>query len=308
MRPSCRTFLALLALSTLAIAGCQSSTNPSSAPTSVRGSAPTVTSHPATSTSPTATTTPATTPPTQQAWPTRPRATRGTSGLLVAIRSARHPGYDRVVFEFRGGPPPATVRYEPYLLEDPRGGVLPLQGRAYLAVVFRNSGTVDQNAPGSPRTYTGPSVITTGYPSLTQVRLAGDFEAVLSFGLGLERRVGFRVLTLTDPPRVAIDVAYQAAPAVFPGIWPFSSQQQARDAQRAVADGHQPWLLDPRSVVSSFASSALSVERPSVSRIDPATYRVTGSGMPDVLRVEVAQPVVHGTGGIWMVTRVVRVA
>jgi len=121
----------------------------------------------------------------QQAWPTGPRTTKGTGGLLVAIRAARHPGFDRVVFEFRGGLPPTSVRYVPYVLEDPRGGLLALQGRAFLQVVFQHTSTVDQRLSDPRRTYTGPTVITPDLPSLAQMRLAGDFEAVLSFGLGL---------------------------------------------------------------------------------------------------------------------------
>jgi hypothetical protein len=39
------------------------------------------------------------------------------------------------------------------------------------------------------------------------VRWVDEFEGFLTFGIGLQRRVGFRVLELREPPRLAIDVA-----------------------------------------------------------------------------------------------------
>ena len=53
-----------------------------------------------------------------------------------------------------------------------------------------------------------PSVKTPLCPNLRQVKLAGDFEGVVSFGLGLRRKTGFRVFRLTGPTRIVIDVAH----------------------------------------------------------------------------------------------------
>jgi hypothetical protein len=50
------------------------------------------------------------------------------------------------------------------------------------------------------------TTITPGFPTLKQVKIAGDFERVLSFGIGVDHRTGFRVLPLTNPSRVAIDL------------------------------------------------------------------------------------------------------
>lgn len=307
MRPIRRAGMAMLALVALATAGCQSSTNPTAAPTSATSAtSQTGTSSPQT-TAPATTPPPPTSAPEGLAWPTRPRTTNGTGGMLVAIRAARHQDFDRVVFEFAEGLPPASVRYVPYLVEDPRGGLLPLRGRAFLQVVFKHASTVDQRSSPARRTYTGPTVITPGLPSLAQVRLAGDFEAVLSFGLGLNQRAGFRVLTLSGPWRVVVDVSHRPASAVFAGIWPFTSQQQAQTAQQAVNEGHQPWLLDPRQVASAFASEVLGWVRPVSRQTGPGTVTVTWSGSEDVVRAELAQPVRQGSAGIWMITRVVRV-
>jgi hypothetical protein len=53
-----------------------------------------------------------------------------------------------------------------------------------------------------------PSTITPGCANLRQIKKAGDFEGVVSFGLGLRRKTGFRVFRLTAPARVVIDVAH----------------------------------------------------------------------------------------------------
>ena len=307
MRPIHRTVLATLALATLGIAGCQRPASPITAPT------PSAPAPSQTAPLPPGTTAPAPSSPTRTtlteglAWPTAPRTTRGNGGLLVAIRAARHPGFDRVVFEFAEGLPPSSVKFVPYVLEDPRGGLLPLRGQAFLQVTFQHAGTLDQRSSPPRRTYTGPTVLTPNLPSLAQLRLAGDFEAVLSFGVALRQRAGFRVLTLPAPWRVVVDISHRPAPAGFAGIWPFSSQEQAQAAQRAVAEGHQAWLLDPRQVASAFASSVLGAVRPTTTQPRPRIVLLTWSGSRDVVRTELAQPVSQGSGGVWMITRVVRV-
>ena len=45
-------------------------------------------------------------------------------------------------------------------------------------------------------------------PNLRQVKLAGDFEGVVTFGLGLKAKTGFRVFRLTNPTRVVVDVEH----------------------------------------------------------------------------------------------------
>jgi hypothetical protein len=49
--------------------------------------------------------------------------------------------------------------------------------------------------------------ITPRLPMLRQLKPAGDFEAVLSFGVGLASRSGYRAFTLTGPARLVIDAA-----------------------------------------------------------------------------------------------------
>lgn len=52
----------------------------------------------------------------------------------------------------------------------------------------------------------GAAQRTYALPGIIQVVSAGDFESVLSFGVGLARAEPFRMFTLTGPSRVVIDV------------------------------------------------------------------------------------------------------
>ncbi len=125
----------------------------------------------------------------------------GTSiALLQRVRVARHPGYDRIVFAFQQGTSGYSVRYVARVVHDGSGLPVALAGHAFLHVVFQHAHI--QRAAG------GPAIaLTPGFPTLVQVKEAGDFEAVVSFGLGLRHRVGFRVFRLGGPNRVVIDVA-----------------------------------------------------------------------------------------------------
>jgi hypothetical protein len=120
---------------------------------------------------------------------------------LVAVRTVRGDGYDRVLFTFRGAPPGYRVRYVTGVT-DQGGRRLPLRGEAFLAVSFEPALARD---PGGAPTFPA-GTLTPGYPSLRQVRFAGDFEGRVSFGLGVAGRDGFRVRELADPVRIAVDV------------------------------------------------------------------------------------------------------
>jgi hypothetical protein len=188
-----------------AVAGCAGAPSGGGDGAGGTGSAQPVSAAPATTVAPT--TAPSTTAG-QPAWPTDPRHAAGAgarTGELVSIRTGRHDAFDRVVFQFNGsGTPGYDVKYVDHVTQDPSDRPVPLQGRAFLWVVVQGASTADM----SYRTvYTGPDAVTTGYPSLKQIKLAGDFERVLSFGLGVDHRSGYRVLALSGPPRLVVDVA-----------------------------------------------------------------------------------------------------
>ena len=139
---------------------------------------------------------------------TRPAAIAETA-LLERVAVAGHDGYDRVVFQFRNGLPGYRVEYvEPPLREDGSGNLVKLAGEAFLVVRMEPASGFDLTVPEGELIYTGPRRITPDRTSvLREVVRTGDFEAVLTWAVGLEARVPFRVLTLDDPFRIVVDFA-----------------------------------------------------------------------------------------------------
>lgn len=127
-------------------------------------------------------------------------ATTSRTAVLEHVRVGRHATFDRVVFEFRAGTPAWSARYVPRVVHDGSGLPVALPGAAFLHVVFRNS-RIDRGSAGG-----APIARTPRFHSLL-LKESGDFEGVVSFGLGLRRKVGFRGFRLTAPGSVVIDVA-----------------------------------------------------------------------------------------------------
>jgi hypothetical protein len=125
--------------------------------------------------------------------------------LLVAVRTGSHDGYDRLVLQFRNDLPSWRVSYVDKVASE-SGETVPLEGAAFLYVDTHPASGHEDTAPFK-QTYTGPRTLTPRYPMLRQVAWVDDFEGHVGFGLGLQRRTGFRVLELREPARLAIDVA-----------------------------------------------------------------------------------------------------
>jgi hypothetical protein len=137
------------------------------------------------------------------------RACAGPASYLTAVRTGKHGGYDRVVFQFSGGLPAVTTERVATVYADPRGTPVSLAGKSRLHVVFRGASA---NCPQpAHRTWTGPSLLTPRYPQLLMIRAAGDFEGYLSFGIGLAARGGYHISSLVGPDRVVIDFTYPRA-------------------------------------------------------------------------------------------------
>jgi hypothetical protein len=125
-----------------------------------------------------------------------------SSPTLVDVRVGRHPGFDRVVFEFRGGLPSHRVRHVDRLVQDGSGNQVQVAGAADLEVVFQDAVAHDGN--GQPTV--GPRRFSPRFPVLEEVALVGDFEGVVSYGLGLDHRVPFKTSTLSNPSRLVVDL------------------------------------------------------------------------------------------------------
>jgi hypothetical protein len=129
----------------------------------------------------------------------------GPSAKLAAVRAARHPGYDRVVFQFEGAEVPGyRIEYvREITLGETDDQFLTLQGGALVQATFQGSASEDYR----PGTQSVPDTLTPGLAQVKQIGLAEDWEGVVRLGIGLDHRAGFRVLELHDPARVVVDFA-----------------------------------------------------------------------------------------------------
>jgi hypothetical protein len=135
---------------------------------------------------------------------------------LVAVRTAHQSGFDRVTFEFAspaGGPGrpgvPAyrvTPQPSPTMVRDPSGQPVTLQGSAALRLVVQDASGVDMTVSPARTTYSGSRDLRPALPTVREVEQLGDFERVLSWGIGLASAACSRVAVLSNPTRIAVDI------------------------------------------------------------------------------------------------------
>jgi hypothetical protein len=132
-------------------------------------------------------------------------ATGAASGsgqsVVKDIRVGHHTGCDRVTIEFAGRVPAYTVGYVSKVISDPKGDVVTLDGSAFMRIVLRGTST----STPAPQPDLKPH-----FAVLREVRGAGDFEAVTSYGVGLSSKQPFRAYALSAPNRLVIDIASPA--------------------------------------------------------------------------------------------------
>lgn len=129
-------------------------------------------------------------------------------GLLKAVRAASQPGFDRVVFEFEGALPGYAVSYvNKPVTSDGSGEPVEVKGDSVLQVRMEPASGADLSGENLRMTYTGPNRITPSTEAVTEVVRTGDFEAVLTWVIGVEGKPGFRVDTASGPNRLIVEVA-----------------------------------------------------------------------------------------------------
>jgi uncharacterized protein DUF4232 len=219
-------------------------------------------------------------------WPIEPRtipavASRGTA-VLRQLRTGEHGSFERLVLEFTAPYGAVKVGYVPVVRQEPSNRIVPLQGRSFLQIVIQ--GAVARYAATPITPYQGPTTVTPRYPTLRQVSISGDFERVLSVGVGLSRTAGFRVQRLSAPDRLVLDVAETPTWR----MWPEDNLAQARDEQAAVNQGHQPWRGSPEMVSQVYALSVYGwnyllgeLDISPVPNAPAYTYRLAAKGSPD---------------------------
>lgn len=125
---------------------------------------------------------------------------------ITAVRTARHEGFDRVVFEFDQAVPGYEVRYaEPPITEDGSGNEVAVDGRYVVTVRMTPASVVRFTDSGYDEIYTGPDRIAGSGTTVTEVVQTGDFEGQATWAVGLSDKVDFAVSTLESPSRLVID-------------------------------------------------------------------------------------------------------
>jgi hypothetical protein len=137
------------------------------------------------------------------------KSTATDIALLERVAVGRHEGFDRVVFQFRNDLPGYRVEYvEPPLKEDGSGNVVRIKGRVFVVVRMELASGFDLTVDEGELVYIGPRRIdgsAAGTSIVREVVRTGDFEAVLTWAVGLDDRVDFRVRTATSPARLIVD-------------------------------------------------------------------------------------------------------
>jgi len=139
----------------------------------------------------------------------RPPTGSEKTALLERVALGRHEGYDRVVFQFRNTLPGYKVEYvQPPLKEDGSGNPVEIKGNAFLVVRMEPASGFDLNTGEGVMIYKGPRRLegsTAGTSVVQELVRTGDFEAVLTWAIGLSDKVDFRVQTATSPTRLIVD-------------------------------------------------------------------------------------------------------
>ena len=153
----------------------------------------------------------------------RSGGTTGVAGQVTGIRVAHHteaPGFDRIVFDFNGGIPSydLTRQESPRFVKAPSGQPVALDGSAGIKLTFRDAdvqGVADDQKPG--------------LLGVREIALLENFERVVSYGVGLSSSQCVRVLELSNPSRLVVDVITAPAASASPAPTPLPTAPQATD-------------------------------------------------------------------------------
>lgn len=125
----------------------------------------------------------------------------GGAGTVTSVRVAHHDGYDRLVIGFAtsNGVPQYTVTRQAAstFTRDASGQNVTLAGSTGIKVVLHDS-DIAAGVPSDQKP---------GLPEIREVANIGNFERVVSYGVGLRDQACIRVFQLSGPSRLVIDVA-----------------------------------------------------------------------------------------------------
>jgi hypothetical protein len=129
--------------------------------------------------------------------------------LLKAVRTGKHESFDRVVFEFEGDTVPGYhIEHVDHPVRDcGQGAVVPISGDGFLLIRMQPSNAHTEAGEASvQKRQQSPNL-----PVLKELKLICDFEADVQWILGLASPNRYRVLELTNPSRLVVDVAHESS-------------------------------------------------------------------------------------------------
>ena len=132
-----------------------------------------------------------------------PTAAPSATALVVNARFGAHPGYDRIVLDIKGPLPAVSVTRVNRVYYDASGKPVPLRGTFFLRIRLAPAAAHDS---AGHSVYRGPRLTALSLPHLHGFALAGDFEGVVGFGVGVKDHGSVHVSTLKNPNRVVVDV------------------------------------------------------------------------------------------------------
>jgi hypothetical protein len=103
---------------------------------------------------------------------------------------------DRVTFRFRprdpgaAQPPSHYVKFADRLLTDAEGTPTDVEGEAFVLVVFSAFG-VELSGEQPVPIYKGPKELRPGFGTVRELQQLGDFEATVTWGIGLSQEACF---------------------------------------------------------------------------------------------------------------------
>lgn len=128
-------------------------------------------------------------------------------GLLTDLQVGGVEGVDQVTFTFKDGKIPgyAVAYIEPPVRQDGSGNEVEVEGNAFLEIRFAPASGVDLLNTLEP-TYTGPNEVRGDTEVVTEVVRTGDFEAHLTWVVGVDDEVPYRIET--DPATGTVTVSF----------------------------------------------------------------------------------------------------
>lgn len=126
--------------------------------------------------------------------------------VLREVRTAQHNGYDRTVFEFEGAEMPG---YHIKYIDKPvracgSGDVVPLKGDGWLEIRFQPAQAhTEEGKPTVEARQRAPN-----HKIIKELKLTCDFEADVTWVLGVSSPNKYRTLELKNPTRLAVDIKH----------------------------------------------------------------------------------------------------